>query len=82
MEILSVDQIQSGEKRPFGDVEYEYKIKSSLGPEKVLHFCTIWLHKCKYSSMSHDREFYHPYYQFSRKGDDEYWYKVTSPYLD
>lgn len=88
---IEVDKVRKGQETPYADSILEYKITikgdiKNINTDKlILDFCTKSLTYCN-KKYDGDREFYEPYYQFTKKKDEGnlkiYNFLITSPFLD
>lgn len=88
---IEVDKTRKGQETPYADSILEYKITikgdiKNINTDKlILDFCTKSLTYCN-KKYDGDREFYEPYYKFTKKKDEDnlkiYNFLITSPFLD
>lgn len=81
----------SGQKRAYGDSFYEYEITSDMPEDHVLKVCTERVYKADLSLQRWRDEYkaspsmanhFRAHYEFLRRGEGKFFYRVTLPYAD
>ena len=84
-----VDMVHSGQKRAYGDTFTEFTLKTSKPKDEVEKYCTESVYPCKLTKedyLADERggtkdfgDHFRSSYELIKKGDDEYFYRVTRP---
>lgn len=82
---IAVKVIRVGQPRQYADSEYEYEIEVENCSEYMVKlFCTSCLRPCKQTraewNISDADSYFQGYYEFSKIGENRYWYYKKEPY--
>jgi len=85
---FDVKSTHAGQKRAYGDSFYEFTVKSDKSEEEVKQYCKEHVRACDLATadyLANERaggsaeEHFRNHYEFKKRGENEYFYRVTSP---
>ena len=81
--------LHSGQKRRYGDTYREFSVKTDKSYEEVEKYCTETIYPCKLTTKEYFADIragvkdlednFRSNYELIKKGDEEYFYRVTEP---